>query len=195
MPTESKKTGRIACLLASGFEDSEFRVPYDRLRQAGYLVEIIGVRAGEKLEGEHERETATTDFGIDEVQVADYQGLLIPGGYSPDKLRADQRFIDFVKEFDATRRPLAAVCHGPQLLLAAELQRGRTLTAWKTIQSDLRQAGANVVDQEVVVDGNWITSRRPDDLPAFSSKFIAELGNAQARGGRQANEETPASSS
>src|SRR6185437_2693778 len=148
----AKRTGRIACLLAAGFEDSEFRIPHDRLRQAGYLVEIIGARAGQKLEGERKRETATTDFGIDEVQVADYQGLLIPGGYSPDKLRADQRFVDFVKEFDRTGRPLAAVCNGPQLLLAAELQRGRTLTAWKTVQSDLRQAGAKVVDQEVVVD-------------------------------------------
>jgi protease I len=195
MPTASKKTGRIACLLASGFEDSEFRIPYDRLRQEGYLVEIIGLRAGEKLEGERKRETVTTDFGIDEVDVDDYQGLLIPGGYSPDKLRADERFVDFVKQFDGTRRPLAAVCHGPQLLLAAELQRGRTLTAWKTVQSDLRQAGAKVVDREVVVDGNWITSRKPDDLEAFSSRFLAELDSAEARGGRRPNEDVPVSSS
>jgi len=194
-PAESKKTGRIACLLASGFEDSEFRVPYDRLREAGYLVEIIGLRAGEQLEGERKREPVKTDFGIDEGDPADYQGLLIPGGYSPDKLRADERFVDFVKEFDGTRRPLAAVCHGPQLLLAAELQRGRTLTAWKTVQSDLRQAGAKVVDQEVVVDGNWITSRKPDDLPAFSERFLAELDHAGARGGRRPNEDVPASSS
>lgn len=171
----AKKSGRIACLLAEGFEDSEFRIPTDRLRHAGYLVEIIGASAGQKLAGERRRETAITDFGIDEVRVSDYQGLLIPGGYSPDKLRGDQRFIDFVKQFDRTGRPLAAVCHGPQLLLSAELQRGRTLTAWKTVQGDLRQAGANVVDQQVVVDGNWITSRKPDDLEAFSARFIAEL--------------------
>ena len=195
MPEEAKKTGRIACLLASGFEDSEFRIPFDRLRQAGYLVEIIGFEAGQKLEGERKRESATTDFGIDEVQVADYQGLLIPGGYSPDKLRADQRFIDFVKEFDATGRPLAAVCHGPQLLLAAELQRGRTLTAWKTVQSDLRQAGAKVVDEEVVVDRNWITSRKPDDLEAFSARFLAELGKLAAPGERHAGDGAPGASS
>ena len=194
MPEQAKTTGRIACLLAEGFEDSEFRIPYDRLRQAGYLVEIIGTSAGQKLEGEKKRETAQTDFGIDEVQVEDYQGLLIPGGYSPDKLRADRRFVDFVKAFDRTGRPLAAVCHGPQLLLAAELQRGRTLTAWKTVQSDLRQAGANVVDQEVVVDGNWITSRKPDALEAFSAKFIAELGDRARRGGERLGEGAPTSS-
>jgi protease I len=191
MTKTAKKSGRIACLLADGFEDSEFRVPYDRLRQAGYLVEIIGASAGQKLAGERKRETATTDFGIDEVQVADYQGLLIPGGYSPDKLRADERFVEFVTEFDRTGRPLAAVCHGPQLLLAAQLQRGRTLTAWKTVQSDLRQAGANVVDQQVVVDGNWITSRKPDDLEAFSARFIAELDHRAA--GARPNESIPAS--
>src|SRR5207248_1881181 len=106
---------------------------------------------------------------------------LIPGGYSPDKLRADDRFVEFVKEFDATGRPLAAVCHGPQLLLTAELQRGRTLTAWKTVQGDLRQAGAAVEDREVVVDDNWITSRKPDDLEAFSAKLIEELGELEER--------------
>jgi protease I len=182
MATKGTKGGRIACLLAEGFEDSELRVPLDRLREAGYLVEIIGADPGQALEGERKREKVTTDFGIDEVQVGDYEGLLIPGGYSPDKLRADQRFIDFVKDFDRTRRPLAAVCHGPQLLLAAELQRGRTLTAWKTVQSDLRQAGANVKDQAVVVEGNWITSRKPDDLQLFCAKFIEELGNLEERG-------------
>jgi protease I len=180
--SKGKGKGKIACLLANGFEDSEFRIPYDRLRQAGYDVEIIGTRAGDKLKGEHGKETATTDLGIDEVQVGEYEGLLIPGGYSPDKLRADQRFVAFVKDFDQTRRPLAAVCHGPQLLLAAELQRGRTVTAWKTIQSDLRQAGAKVKDQPVVVDRNWITSRMPDDLEAFSSKFLEELSELEERG-------------
>jgi protease I len=191
MDTDGSKRGKVACLLAKGFEDSEFRIPYDRLRQAGYDVEIIGTRAGDKLKGEHQKETATTDLGIDDVQVGDYEGLLIPGGYSPDKLRADERFVAFVKEFDQTGRPLAAVCHGPQLLLAAELQRGRTLTAWKTIQSDLRQAGAKVKDQAVVVDRNWITSRKPDDLEAFSSKFLEELSDLEERGGWQPNESAP----
>jgi protease I len=116
-------------------------------------------------------------------------GLLIPGGYSPDKLRADDRFVKFVRDFDATKRPIAAVCHGPQLLLTAELVQGRTLTAWKTIQGDLRQAGARVQDQEVVVDDNWITSRKPDDLEAFSAKLIEELGEQEERTGIQAPNE------
>ena len=181
---ESSKRKKIACLLAEGFEDSEFRVPYDELLKAGYLVEIIGVKAGEKLTGYKKRETATVERSIADVKAESYAGLLIPGGQSPDHLRVDPRFVEFVKEFDASGRPLAAVCHGPQLLLSAELQRGRTLTAWPTVQGDLRQAGANVKDEPVVVDRNWITSRKPDDLAAFSSTFIEQL----ARGERAAAE-------
>jgi protease I len=179
---QARARGTIACLLTSGFEDSEFKVPYDRLRAAGYAVELIGVKAGETVVGYKGHESARIERSIDEVGPDGYEGLLIPGGYSPDKLRADDRFVDFVKRFDATGRPLAAVCHGPQLLLTAELQRGRTLTAWKTVQGDLRQAGANVVDREVVVDGNWITSRKPDDLEAFSAKLLEELGELETRG-------------
>ncbi len=142
MGQNESKHGKVACLLAAGFEDSEFRVPVDRLREAGYQVDVIGMKAGEKLHGEKGKETVTTDLGIDDADVDRYVGLLIPGGYSPDKLRADDRFVQFVKDFDATKRPLAAVCHGPQLLLTAELTKGRTLTAWTTVQGDLRQAGA-----------------------------------------------------
>jgi len=175
--------GKIACLLANGFEDSEFRIPCDWLTAAGYTVEIIGTKAGDTLTGEKGRESAVVDLGIDEVDVDDYEGMLIPGGYSPDKLRADERFVEFVRAFDATGRPLAAVCHGPQLLLTAELQHGRTLTAWPTVQGDLRQAGAKVVDCDVVVDDNWITSRKPDDLEAFTSALVEQLGELEERGG------------
>ncbi len=189
MAENGSKHGKVACLLAAGFEDSEFRVPYDRLRQAGYQVDIIGLKAGEKLQGDKGKETATTNLGIADADVDQYIALLIPGGYSPDKLRADDRFVQFVKDFDATKRPLAAVCHGPQLLLTAELVRGRTLTAWKTVQGDLRQAGARVVDQEVVVDDNWITSRKPDDLQAFSAKLLEELDELEERTGVQAPNE------
>jgi protease I len=167
--------GRIALLLGSGFEDSEFRIPYDRLRKEGFQVDIIGPKAGMELKGYKGKETVKADKGIDQVRPEDYQGLLIPGGQSPDHLRVDQRFVDFVKRFDSTKQPLAAVCHGPQLLLSARLVRGRTLTAWSTVQGDLEQAGANVKDQQVVVDQNWITSRKPDDLEAFSDAFIQAL--------------------
>jgi len=175
--------GRIACLLADGFEDSEFQIPCDWLTAAGYPIEIIGAHAGDALKGEKGREVVVADLSIDEADVDSYEGLLIPGGHSPDILRADDRFVEFVRAFDATGRPIAAVCHGPQLLLTAELQGGRTLTAWPTIQGDLRQAGANVVDRAVVVDDNWITSRKPDDLNAFTSRFLEELGELEERGG------------
>jgi protease I len=181
MVDNGSRHGKVACLLAAGFEDSEFRVPHDRLLQAGYAVEIIGAKPGEKLRGDKGKETATTDLGIDDAEPDDYAALLIPGGYSPDELRADERFVEFVKDFDATKRPLAAVCHGPQLLLTAELTRGRTLTAWPTVQGDLRQAGAKVRDEEVVVDGNWITSRKPDDLEAFSDRLIEALRDMEER--------------
>jgi protease I len=115
--------------------------------------------------------------------------LVIPGGQSPDHLRADPRFVQFVKRFDATGRPLAAVCHGPQLLITAGLVRGRTLTAWKTIQEDLRQIGATVKDEPVVTDGNWITSRQPSDLEAFSQAILAALG-ARGRAEAGGEEET-----
>jgi protease I len=189
MAENGSKRGKVACLLASGFEDSEFRVPVDRLRQAGYQVDIIGMKAGEKLQGYKGRETAVPNLSIDDADEDDYVALLIPGGYSPDKLRVDQRFVDFVKDFDATGKPLAAVCHGPQLLLTAELVKGRRLTAWATVQGDLRQAGARVVDEEVVVDRNWITSRKPDDLEAFSARLIEELGEMEERAGVQSPNE------
>jgi PfpI family intracellular protease len=173
---------KVVCLLGQGFEDSEFRVPYDRLRAAGFEVEIVGTKAGEELRGYRGKETARADRAIDEVRPQDYAALFIPGGYSPDHLRADQRFVDFVKGFNGTGRLVAAVCHGPQLLIAARLVKGRTLTAWRTVQEDLRQIGANVVDQPVVVDGNWITSRQPDDLEAFSEAVVRALGGSAAPG-------------
>jgi protease I len=165
-------------LLGQGFEDSEFRVPYDRLREAGHRVDVIGAKAGEELVGYKGHERVRADRGIDEVRAEDYDGLLIPGGQSPDHLRADDRFVEFVRAFDRTQRPLAAVCHGPQLLISAGLVRGRRLTAWKTIREDLRQIGADVVDEPVVEDRNWITSRQPSDLEAFSDAFIRALDRA-----------------
>lgn len=174
--------GRIACLLAAGFEDSELDLPRRRLQEAGYAVDVIGVKAGEQLAGYKGKVTVRVDRSIDDVRAEDFEGLLIPGGHSPDVLRADQRFVRFVEAFDRTARPLAAVCHGPQLLIAAGLVKGRSLTAWPTVQSDLRQIGADVRDEQVVVDRNWITSRKPDDLEAFSAKMIEELGELERRG-------------
>jgi protease I len=167
---------KVGFVVGQGFEDSELRIPFDRLREAGFAVEVIGTRAGEELKGYRGKETAKADRGIDDVSADEYDALVIPGGQSPDHLRADARFVELVKEFDATGRPLAAVCHGPQLLITARLVKGRTLTAWKTIQEDLRQIGANVKDEPVVIDRNWITSRQPSDLAAFSQATLEALG-------------------
>ena len=172
---------KIAVLLGPGFEDAELRIPCDRLRAAGYKPEIIGREKSEKLAGYKGKEKVHADRPMADARPDDYAGLLIPGGHSPDVLRADPRFIKFVIEFDRTRRPIAAVCHGPQLLIAAGLVRGRVLTAWPTIQDDLRQIGARVVDEPVVIDGNWISSRKPEDLEAFSAAFIAALDEWRGR--------------
>ena len=166
---------KIALVLGQGFEDSEFRVPYDRLKEEGYEVEIIGVKAGEELTGYKGKEMVKVEKGIDRVKAEDYDALLIPGGQSPDHLRVDKRIVELVKQFDQAGRLIAAVCHGPQLLIAAHLVKGRTLTAWQTIQKDLELMGAIVKDQPVVIDGNWITSRKPDDLDAFSTAILREL--------------------
>jgi protease I len=170
---------KIACLLGKDFEDSEFKAPYDALLEAGFDVDIIGTEAGEQLEGYHGKQTATTDVGIEDVGAEDYDALLIPGGMSPEHLRGDARFVQFVRDFDKTKRPLAAICHGPQLLITAGLVRGRTLTAWTTVQEDLRQIGAHVRDSAVVIDDNWITSRKPDDLPPFIEALLRELQQAE----------------
>ncbi|HZX41234.1 MAG TPA: type 1 glutamine amidotransferase domain-containing protein [Myxococcaceae bacterium] len=166
---------KVAILLGQDFEDSEFNVPYDRLKAEGFEVDIIGREAGEELVGKKGKVRTRATRSISEARPQEYDALVIPGGYSPDKLRADERFVRFVKELDATRKPLAAVCHGPQLLITAGLVKGRTLTAWKTIQEDLRQIGANVKDAPVVRDGNWITSRQPDDLQQFTDALIQAL--------------------
>lgn len=167
---------KIACILDEGFEDSEFRIPYDRLRAAGHEVEIIGKKKGATIAGKAGKEKVKVDRDIGDADGDDYAALLIPGGYSPDHLRIDQRFVDFVREFDEEGKLIAAVCHGPQLLISADLVRGRTLTAWPTIQVDLKRVGANVVDREVVVEGNLITSRKPEDLEAFSRAIVDALG-------------------
>lgn len=170
---------RIACLLDNDFEDSEFRKPYDAFKAAGHEVVIIGLRPDAKLTGMHGKEVVRADRGIADVKPDEFDALFLPGGYSPDHLRADQRMVAFTKAFFDRERPVFAVCHGPQLLLTAGVVKGRTMTAWKTVQVDLKAAGANVVDKEVVVDGNLVTSRQPDDLEAFckaSLQLLSQVG-------------------
>ncbi|MFZ0129339.1 MAG: type 1 glutamine amidotransferase domain-containing protein [Candidatus Dormiibacterota bacterium] len=171
---------RIACLLDNDFEDSEFRKPYDAFTAAGHQVVVIGLERDARLTGKQGKEVVRVDRSIDEVSPDEFDALFIPGGYSPDHLRADKRMVAFTKAFFDRERPVFAVCHGPQLLLTAGVVEGRTMTAWKTIQVDLRAAGANVVDKEVVVDGNLVTSRQPGDLEAFSKAALEMLGKVGA---------------
>lgn len=166
---------RIAALVGPEFEDSEFRVPYDAYRAAGHQVVVIGQKEGQALEGHKKREQIKVERSIGDVKPEQFDALFIPGGHSPDYLRADERMVDFVRAF--ANKPIFAVCHGPQLLITAEMVRGRTMTAWKTVQTDLRNAGAKVLDQEVVVDRNLVTSRKPDDLGAFTRESLALLQN------------------
>jgi deglycase len=171
---------KIACVLGQGFEDSEFRVPYDRLQAEGYQVDVIGLKAGEELKGYKGKEKVKAEKSIDEARPEDYDALLIPGGQSPDHLRVDRRVVEFVKAFDQAGKLVAAVCHGPQLLIAAHLVKGRTMTAWQTIQDDLEQIGAKVKDEPVVIDRNWITSRKPDDLKQFSEAIVDHIEGSDA---------------
>ncbi len=177
---------RIACLLDTGFEDSEFRKPHDAFTEAGHQVTVIGLEPGRELSGYRGKETTRSDKGIDDVSPEQFDALFIPGGYSPDHLRANPRAVAFTKAFFEDERPVFAVCHGPQLLIAARVWKGRRLTAWTTIQDDLRQLGADVVDEEVVVDRNLVTSRKPDDLDAFirESLRLMERQPAGASTGR-----------
>jgi protease I len=174
---------RIACVLDTGFEDSEFKKPYDGLRQAGHEVVVIGLQAGKKLAGKKGEVTTDAERSFDEVRPEEFGALLIPGGYSPDHLRADERAVAFTTAFADADKPIFAVCHGPQLLAIADAIKGRRLTAWQTIQDDLRRMGENVVDEEVVVDGNLVTSRKPDDLDAFTREAVRLLERVPARQG------------
>lgn len=172
---------KIACVLGPMFEDSEFKAPYDAFRAAGHQVTIVGLEAGAELEGSKGKVKARVDKSFKDVSPDVFDALLIPGGSSPDKLRAHDEAVTFVKAFMTKARPVFAICHGPQLLLTADEYKGHRMTAWKTVLGDLRKAGADVVDEEVVVDRNLVTSRQPSDIPAFIRESIKVLETSPAR--------------
>jgi protease I len=177
---------RIAFIVAEDFEDSELKVPYDRLIQAGHQVVLVGVQASQRLTGKRGTHV-TTDRAIEGLSANDFDALVIPGGYSPDKLRTHQAMVGFTRDFNRTSKPIAAICHAGSMLVEANVVGDRTVTSWPSIKTDLLNAGANWVDREVVEDGNLITSRNPDDLPAFCDALLRQLGQRASPAPPQGN--------
>jgi protease I len=166
---------KVAFIMDNMFEDSEFRVPYDRIKEAGHQPVIIGLEAGKKLEGKKGKETVETEKAIAEVSPDDFAAVVIPGGYSPDLIRTNDDMVSFVKNTFDAGHPTAAICHAGWMLAEAGIVNGKRVTSWPSIRTDLVNAGADWVDEEVVEDGNMITSRKPDDLEAFSKTILVQL--------------------
>lgn len=165
---------RVAVIVDEMVEDDEFRVPCERLRAAGHEPVVVGLARGKRLTALHGT-GITTDEAVDDVRAEDFDAVVVPGGYSPDKIRTSAPMVALVRETAEAGKPVAAVCHGPWLLAEAGLARGRELTSWPSLRTDLRNAGANWVDRQVVADGDVITSRNPDDLPAFCDVLLERL--------------------
>jgi protease I len=173
---------KIAVLAADGVERVELEKPRTALRDAGAEVELLSLKDGEIQARNHDLEPAgafTVDRKVSEALVDEFDGLVLPGGtVNPDKLRMDSSAVSFVRDFVRSGKPVAAICHGPWTLAEAGVAVGRTLTSYPSIRTDLRNAGAHVVDEEVVVDGNLISSRSPSDLPAFCAAILKQFAHA-----------------
>lgn len=172
----------IAFLAADGVEKVELEQPRAALQDAGARVQLLSLKHGEIQARNHDLEPAGTfpvDRKVSEASVDDYDGLVLPGGtVNPDKLRMDSAAVSFVRDFVGSGKPVAAICHGPWTLAEAGVAVGRTMTSYPSIRTDLRNAGAHVVDEEVVVDGNLISSRSPSDLPAFCAAILKQFAHA-----------------
>lgn len=168
---------KIAVLVEDDFEDSELVEPVSALKRAGAGVVFIGSGSKKSYRGKRGKAEITPDTTADKIAVEEIDAVIVPGGYAPDKMRLHQPMIDLVKNAFTAGKIVAAVCHGPQLLISADIVRGRRLTSWPSVAVDLRNAGANWVDEPVVRDGNLITSRKPADLPDFNRAVIESLAN------------------
>ena len=166
-------TKKVAVVVTDLVEDVEFTDPVEAIKNAGHDVTTIGFEVG-TIKGKHGTKI-NIDKSIADVAPEDFEALFIPGGFSPDQLRADQRFVDFVKSFLSKNKLTASICHGPQLMIQTGLVHGRTMTSYLTVQPDLYYAGARIEDRPVVIDGNLITSREPKDIPAFNEAVVAAL--------------------
>jgi protease I len=169
----------IAFLATDGVEQVELTQPWQAVEDAGGRPELVGLKAGDIQGVNHDEkgDSFRVDKPVEAAEAGNYDGLVLPGGTkNPDRLRTDKNAVEFVRSFFDAGKPVAVICHGPWTLVEADVVRGRTITSWPSLQTDLRNAGADWVDEEVVVDGNLVSSRKPDDLPAFIAKLLEVIG-------------------
>jgi protease I len=173
---------KIAFIAAEGVEQVELTEPWKAVEAAGATPELISIEPGEVQAWKHfdKGDTFPVDKTIEEAQPDDYDGLVLPGGVAnPDMLRADENVVTFIREFAESGKPIGVICHGPWTLVEAGVVRGRKITSWPSLQTDIRNAGGDWVDEEVVVDQGLVSSRKPDDLPAFNAKIVEEFAEGR----------------
>ena len=178
MPSDTLSGKKVAVLATDGFEQSELEKPVEALKAAGATVEVVSPKSGEIQGMEHHEKgrMVHVDRLLSQANADDYDSIVLPGGVAnPDALRLEPKAIDFVRAFARAGKPIAAICHGPWTLINAEAVEGKRMTSWPSLEADLRNAGADWVDEEVVVDDGLVTSRKPDDLPAFCARMIEEF--------------------
>jgi len=173
---------KVAILVADGFEQVEMTKPREALDEAGAETKIVSLKPG-KIQGVNHADKGDkfdVDLTLDDARPEEFDALMIPGGlHNPDAMRTNEKALQFARHFFREGKPVAAICHGPQLLINADLVRGRKMTSWPAIQVDMRNAGARWVDEEVVVDNGLVSSRKPDDIPAFNRKMIEEFSEGR----------------
>ena len=183
----------IAFLFTDGVEQVELTKPLEAVKNAGADVELISLAKGEVRMFQHDDkgDAIEANLAVADADPTDYDGLVLPGGVmNPDQLRADENAVAFVRNFFEQGKPVGAICHGPWTLVEADVVRGRTLTSWPSLRTDIKNAGGHWVDQEVHVDRGLVTSRKPDDLPAFNAKIVEEFGEGVHEEQAQALRET-----
>jgi deglycase len=165
----------VGVIIDDMFEDVEYTKPAKAFKEAGHSLLHIGLRSGQLVKGKRKRTPVKIDENISEVDINKLDAILIPGGCSPDHLRGYKSAVQFIKDFFKTGKPVFAICHAPQLLITAQVIEGRRVTGWRSIVQDIKNAGAEYVNQEVVEDGNLISSRGPPDIPAFTKASLKRL--------------------
>ena len=182
--SKNLKNKKIAILVANGFEQVELTEPRQALEEAGALTEIVSPEKQEVKGWKHTEwgDKFPVEVPLAKAESTDYDALMLPGGVmNPDKLRINEKAVQFIKEFFDAGKPVSAICHGPWTLIEADVVRGRTMTSWPSLKTDLRNAGAKWVDEEVIVNNGLVTSRKPEDIPAFNQKMIEEFAKGQQK--------------